>query len=370
MMKINIALKLLIVSAVRAMGGQAVINGVMMRGEEKYAVAVRRMDESIDVKTFDVPTFAKKFQKVPFLRGVMMLGEAMALGYRALMHSANLQMKDEETRIAAEEAGLDISPAKLSGEELSFEESSETSNPVPSDSADEEKPLSKWVVGISVIFSIVFFVSMFKVGPLLFANWIRDIFGLTKWSGFIVESVFRLSLFIGYLYIISLAKDIKRVFQYHGAEHKAIAAYENDVVLTPQAAQQFTTAHVRCGTNFLLIVMVMSVFFYAGVELIFPDLSFLWILFSRIFGIVVLAGVSYEIIRAASFKMGNFVTRAIVWPGLQLQKVTTRAPSDDQCEVAIVSLKAVFSTEQTQEVESRTNVAAQPSWQILEPISS
>lgn len=351
--------KLLLISAVRAMGGQAVINGVMMRGDEKYAVAVRRMDDSIDVKTFDVPTFAKKFVKVPFVRGVMGLGEAMALGYRSLMHSANLNMLDEENKIN-EEAKLDPS--------VSEQDKAKIQKDLDEKKSLMDKPLGKAVVVGSVIFSIVFFVSMFKVGPLFLSKWIADIFNFSKTPTVIIESVLRLALFIGYLFLVSLAGDIKRVFQYHGAEHKAIAAYENDVVLTPQAAQQFKTAHVRCGTNFLLIVMVLSGVFYIALSFIFSDMTLYQEVLSRVLGIFAIASISYEIIRLASFKMASPFTRALVWPGLQLQKVTTRPPNDGQCEVAIASLIAVFSPEQLEEVASRSRIAANDSWQILTPI--
>ena len=353
--------KLLLLSAVRAMGGQAVINGVMMRGEDKYAVAVRRMDESIDVKTFDVPTFAKKFVKVPFVRGVMGLGEAMALGYRSLMHSANLSLIDEENKIN-EEAKLDPN--------ISDEDKAKLQKDLDDKKSLMDKPLGKAVVVGSVIFSIVFFIVMFKVGPLFLSKWVADFFNFSKTPTVIIESVLRLGLFIGYLYLVSLAGDIKRVFQYHGAEHKAIAAYENDVVLTPQAAQQFKTAHVRCGTNFLLIVMVLSGVFYVTLSYIFSDMALWQEILSRVLGIFAIASISYEIIRLASFKMGSPLTRALVWPGLQLQKVTTRPPSDEQCEVAIASLMAVFSDEQLDEVASRNRVAADDSWQILTPIAA
>ncbi len=233
-----------------------------------------------------------------------------------------------------------------------------------------DKPLGKAVVVCSVIFSIVFFIVMFKVGPLFLSKWVADFFDFSKTPTVIIESVLRLGLFIGYLYLVSLAGDIKRVFQYHGAEHKAIAAYENDVVLTPQAAQQFKTAHVRCGTNFLLIVMVLSGVFYVTLSYIFSDMALWQEILSRVLGIFAIASISYEIIRLASFKMGSPLTRALVWPGLQLQKVTTRPPSDEQCEIAIASLMAVFSEEQLDEVASRNRVAADDSWQILTPIAA
>ncbi len=335
---------LLVLSAVRAMGGQAVLNGVMMRGEFKYAVACRRMDNSIDVKTFDVPSFAQKFVKIPFLRGVMGLGESMALGYRALMHSADLSLIDEEAKAKRE-----------AGEEVVEEE-------------EEKSPLSKTAVGISIAISLMFFIGMFIVLPHMAGTWIQEWLGLGHWQSFVIESVLRLGIFIGYLMLVSLMPDIKRVFQYHGAEHKAIAAYENDVVLTPESTQQFTTAHVRCGTNFLLIVMVMSIIFYAGIAAFFPGLNIWARLLSRIVVIPLIAGLSYEVIKAAAPHMTNRWVRAAIRPGLWLQKVTTRRPTNEQCEVSLASLNASFTQDQLDEVATRTKVHAEPSWQTVEAV--
>lgn len=339
-MKRRMSLNILMLSAVRAMGGQAVLNGVMMRGEEKYSVACRRMDDSIDVKTFEVPSFASKFSKIPLLRGVMGLGEAMALGYRSLMHSADLAMIDEEKKEREEQGNL---------EEVE----------------EEKSPLPKSAVAISVTLSICFFVAFFILSPLLIGKWVEHSLSLVRWQGFVLESGLRLGIFIGYLLLVSLIPDIKRVFQYHGAEHKSIAAYENNVVLTPKSAQQFTTAHVRCGTNFLLIVMVMSVIFYAGISVIAPGLPLIGLILSRIIVIPLIAGISYEIIRGAATRMKNPVVRVLIRPGLWLQKVTTRAPTDDQCEVAIASLMEVFTDEQLEEVKSRELSVAEPSWQVV-----
>ncbi len=373
----KLARHLILLSAVRAMGGQAVLNGVMMRGAESYAVACRRMDGSIDIKKFDVPSFAQKFVKYPLLRGVMGLGEAMALGYRALMHSADLMIIDEEEKERLEKE-------KSEGDSVirSVESSPEDSNRSLNDnlaslsqvqasvSAEtEEKPgLGKFSVGLSVAFSITFFIALFIVTPLLASRGIENAFSLSHWQGFILESGLRLVIFIGYLLLVSLIPDIKRVFQYHGAEHKAIAAYENDVILEPRTAQQFTTAHVRCGTNFLLIVMVMSIIFYAGIAAFFPGLPFWALILSRIIVIPLIAAVSYEIIRGAAPHMDKAIVRATVRPGLALQKVTTRKPSDDQCEVAIKSLEEVFSAEQKEEVASRTKIQAAQTWQTIEEV--
>ena len=380
---------LMVLSAVRAMGGQAVLNGVMMRGEKSYAVACRRMDNSIDVATFDVPTFAQKFVKVPFLRGVMGLGESMALGYRALMHSADLSLKDEEAKMKAEEEEANSSVAEASHQSHShasqraFDEVSPLSS-VNSDLNENsklddeefsqedvvphEKVLGKFAVGVSVAFSLTFFIALFIVTPLLAGKWVENGLNLSHWQGFIVESGLRLVIFLGYLSLVSFIPDIKRVFQYHGAEHKAIAAYENDVVLTPESAQQFTTAHVRCGTNFLLIVMVMSIVFYAGIAAFLPGLPIWGLLLSRILVIPLIAGVSYEIIKGAATRMDHLIVRILIKPGLWLQKVTTRRPDNDQCEVAIASLKSVFTPEQQEEVDSRTKISAVPSWQTVEEV--
>lgn len=332
------------------MGGQAVMEGVMMRGENSYAVAVRRMNGDIDLKVFDVPSFAQKFVKIPFLRGVMGLGEAMALGYRALMHSADLALKDEEEKIRKQE----------NEKKLAKGESIEEDKP-----EEESKGLGKFAVGLSVTFSLCFFIGLFIITPVLASKWIEGGFNLSHWQAFIIESVLRLTIFLGYLSLVGLIPDIRKVFQYHGAEHKTIAAYENGVVLTPKSAQQFTTAHVRCGTNFLLIVMVMSIVFYAGIAAFLPGIPVWGLILSRVLVIPLIAGVSYEIIRGAATRMDNFWIRTIIRPGLLLQKITTRQPSDDQVEVAITSLNAVFTEEQIKDVQSRTVEIAKPTWQVI-----
>jgi uncharacterized protein YqhQ len=235
----------------------------------------------------------------------MGLGESLGLGYRALTWSANQQMPEEEQV--------------------------------------SEKTLG-WAVGIAVIF----FSAIFIVLPALAGN------ALHKWlpggSFPIVEGIARLALFTAYIALISNMKDIKRVFQYHGAEHKAIAAYENDVELTPQTAQQFSTAHVRCGTYFLLTVIVVAILVYSFV----PRPSIWFVIASRVVLIPVIAGVSYEVIRWSAKNINRKWVRVLMKPGLLLQKLTTREPDLEQLEVAITSLRAVMSAEQLAEVEART----------------
>jgi uncharacterized protein YqhQ len=178
---------------------------------------------------------------------------------------------------------------------------------------------------------------------------VADHFGVEGFWFHLLEGGIRLAIFLGYLLLIGTLKDIKRVYQYHGAEHKAIAAYENGVELTPESAQRFTTEHVRCGTNFLLTVMAVTIVVYSFVGR--PSLP--WLIASRIILIPVVAGLAYEVIRFAARHMQWAWVRILMRPGLLLQKLTTREPTDDQVEVALTSLRAVFTAEQLAEVEAR-----------------
>ena len=287
----------------RYVGGQAVVEGVMMRGESTWAIAVRQPDGEIAVDVRQVPGWSEKYRNVPVLRGVTGLAESLGLGYKALTWSANLQIPEEEQ-------------------------------------------VSERVMGWTIAFAAVFFSALFIVIPALAGKGLSHMF---HGSFTIIEGVARLALFAGYLLLVGRLKDIKRVFQYHGAEHKAIAAYENDVELTPETAQQFSTAHVRCGTNFLLIVMVVAVFVYS----VIPRPSIWFVIGSRIVLVPVIAGLSYEVIRLAAKNMNRLWVRALMRPGLWLQRLTTREPDLDQLEVAIASLRAVFTAEQQVEVDAR-----------------
>ena len=291
----------------RFMGGQAVMEGVMMRGARTWAVAVRTLDGDVELAVHDAPTWAERWSKVPIVRGVMSLAESMSLGFKALLWSAHRQLPEEE-RISEKAMG--------------------------------------WTMAVSVLF----FVGVFLVLPALGTNALGDRLGVDGFAYHLLEGAIRLGIFLGYLGAIGFIPDIKRVFQYHGAEHKAIAAYENDVEITPEVAQQFTTQHVRCGTNFLLTVMVTTIFVYSFVGR--PALPLL--VASRILLIPLIAGLAYEVIRFSARHMDKRWVRVIMRPGLALQRLTTREPTLDQLEVAIVSLRAAMTAEQLSEVESRT----------------
>jgi uncharacterized protein YqhQ len=203
-----------------------------------------------------------------------------------------------------------------------------------------------WTIGVA----LAFFTAIFIVLPAVAANGLGNFLGVSGFWFHVAEGALRLGIFLGYLLLIGQMKDIKRVFQYHGAEHKAIAAYENDVELTAESAQTFGTSHVRCGTNFLLTVMVITIVVYSFVG----RPGWLLLIASRIILLPIVAGVSYEVIRFAAKHMQWRWVRILMKPGLLLQKLTTREPSLDQVEVAIVSLKAVLTAEQLAEVESRS----------------
>ncbi len=285
------------------MGGQAVLEGVMMRGASTWAVAVRDPDGQILVDVRDVPGWSNRYRNIPIVRGVMGMAESLGLGYKALTWSANQQVPEDEQ-------------------------------------------VSEKVMGVAIAFSVVLFSALFIVIPVFAGHQVDHWF---SGSFQIFEGLVRLGLFGLYLFAVGRMKDIKRVFQYHGAEHKTIAAYENGVELTPETAQQFTTAHVRCGTNFLLIVMVVAILTYSVV----PTPNLLYVIGSRIVLIPLIAGLSYEVIRFAAKNMHRAWVRACMRPGLLLQKLTTREPDLEQLEVAIASLRAVLTAEQLADVEAR-----------------
>jgi uncharacterized protein YqhQ len=288
------------------MGGQAVMEGVMMRGERTWAVAVRTLDGDIEVETHDAPRWAERWSKIPLVRGVMSLAESLTLGFKALSWSANKQVPEEER-------------------------------------------LSSKAIGWTMAVALLIFTAIFILLPAFGARGINRYLPLEGFWLHAAEGALRLGLFIGYILLIGRMADIKRVFQYHGAEHKAIAAYENGVEVTPESAQRFTTEHVRCGTNFLLTVMVITIVVYA----FFGRPALPVLILSRVLLIPLIAGISYEIIRFAARHMDRRWMRVLMRPGLALQKLTTREPGLDQLEVAITSLRAVMTSEQLAEVESR-----------------
>lgn len=278
----------------------------MMRGPRTWAVSVRTPEGDIETVVHDAPSWAEKYVKVPLVRGVMTLAESLSLGFKALAWSADRQVPEEER-------------------------------------------LSKGVMAGTMAVSLAVFMAIFILLPAFGARGIDNWLPLEGFWLHVAEGCLRLGLFVGYLLLIGRMGDVKRVFQYHGAEHKAIAAYESDVEVTPESAQRFTTEHVRCGTNFLLIVLVLTIVVYAFVG----RPGWVVLIASRILLIPVIAGLAYELIRFSAKHMDKRWVRALMRPGLTLQRLTTREPTLDQLEVAIVSLRAVMTAEQIAEVDGR-----------------
>lgn len=281
-------------------GGQAVVEGVMMRGRDVWAVAIRRPAGDIHVESHDIESVAKRHPilRKPFLRGVIALGQALAIGFRALSISAR-------------------------------------------ESAPEDEQLTSRQMALSFVIAAVIFIGLFIVLPAATFGWVGRRIGSSVLTN-VLEGVFRVALFLGYLLVIGRAKDIRRVFAYHGAEHKTIAAYEHDDPLTPDRIGPYSTLHVRCGTNFLLIVMVTTIFVFA----LFGEPGLWWRIGSRLLAIPIIAGLAFELLRLGARYPESAFMRIVMTPGLWLQKITTKPPDDDQIEVAIASFNEVLRREQ------------------------
>jgi uncharacterized protein YqhQ len=287
-----------------SIGGQAVLEGVMMRGPRNWAVAVRKPDGEIAHVARSVdPRMARSWVwRLPIVRGVVALGESLAIGFRALSVSASYA--------AAEEAEGDEEPAEI----------------------------GRWALFFSFAVAIGFAVMLFKVSPAL----LTDLLPISSGVWFvIVEGVIRVTIFVAYLAILSLIPSLRRVFQYHAAEHKAINAYEAGDDLTPENAQRHSLIHPRCGTAFLLWVMVIGVFVFA----LFGRPAWYWLIVTRIAFLPLIAGIAYELIRFAGKHADNRILMTLLSPGLWLQRLTTREPTLDQLEVSIRALKEVLERE-------------------------
>ena len=303
-----------------SIGGQAVIEGVMMRGPESIAVAVRKPDKEIIVDKQPLGKVRKnKFLKLPIIRGCVNFIDSMVIGIKALMFSAKFFDVDEDGNEIEQEPGKF---EKWLDEKLG-----------------SEKALNA-VIYLSVAFSIIMSVGLFMLLPAFLAGFVEK-FSDSHTLYIATEGAVRILLFIAYLLLVSRMKDIQRVFMYHGAEHKFIHCYEHGEELTVENVKKHTRLHPRCGTSFLLIVMVISIiiFFFIRFDNIFLKLL------ARLVLIPVVAGISYEIIKFAG-RHDNLFTRIISYPGTLFQYITTKEPDDSQIEVAIASLKAVIPEEE------------------------
>jgi uncharacterized protein YqhQ len=302
-------------------GGQAVLEGVMMRGVSNWAVAVRKPTSAqlaqgerspeegalgeIEVSAFALDSALRRHRllRLPIVRGVVALGGSLAIGFRALEVSANAQLPPDEA-----------------------------------DGSADEIPKGVWAGTVVVALAVA--IVLFFLIPVGLTSLIKDQLG-SSFLFWLIEGVLRTSIFLGYMLLLSRLRDLRRVFEYHGAEHKTISCFEAGLALTPTNAQRFSRLHPRCGTSFLLVVMVVAIFVFAPIGL--P--AWYWLVATRILGVPLIAGVSFELIKFAGRNRSRRWVRAIMWPGLKLQLLTTREPDLDQLAVAIAALGAVLARE-------------------------
>jgi len=304
-------------------GGQAVLEGVMMRGVSNWAVAVRKPSAAqlreepyhrspeeaapgeIEVSTFPLTSVMQRHRllRLPIIRGVVALGGSLAIGFRALEVSANAQLPPDEQ-----------------------------------DAEPQEIPRGVWAG--TVVVALLLAIVLFFLVPVGLTSLIKGQLhsSVLFW---VIEGVIRTTIFLGYMFLLSRIRDLRRVFEYHGAEHKTISCFEAGLPLTPPNAQRFSRLHPRCGTSFLLVVMIVAIFVFAPIGL--P--AWYWLVLTRILGVPLIAGISFELIKFAGRNRSRRWVRAVMWPGLKLQLLTTREPDLDQLAVAIAALGAVLERE-------------------------
>ena len=305
-------------------GGQAVMEGVMMKNKDKYAVAVRKPNHEIEVKVSDCKSVIKneKLRNLPIVRGVVNFIESLSLGMKTLMYSASF-FEDEEDTAKKE---------KLSPEEKKKMEEKEE---------NEEKLLMSGTVTFSIIFALLLFFAL----PYFLSGFFHKVITSETLIA-LIEGLIRLTIFVGYIALISLTPDIKRTFMYHGAEHKCINCIEHGMELNVENVRKSSRLHKRCGTSFLLIVMLISIVFFMFIRV---DSKILQLLL-RLLLIPVIAGVSYEFIRLAG-RYENWFLNIFSKPGMWMQRLTTKEPNDEMIEVGIASVEAVFDWRSWQKEE-------------------
>ena len=297
-------------------GGQAVIEGVMMRTPGALAVAVRKPNGEIAVntRTLTAPSSRPRLLRLPIIRGVVNLFQAISLGIQSLNFSANQSLEEEDT------------------------------------------PLGTFSLSLIIVFAFAMGIALFVYLPLLLTNLLKNVIPPVANSTLLfnlIDGLIRIVFFLAYIFSISLLKDLRRVFEYHGAEHKTIYAYENGEDLTAEHAEKYSTFHPRCGTNFLLIVMMLSILTFSVLR---SDAPFYMKFLSRIVFVPLIAGVSYEIIRFAAKKQEKSWIRWITKPGLYLQRITTKPPSKEQLEVAIRALQEAMKLEKQHDSSAQNSL--------------
>ncbi len=290
-----------------SVGGQAVLEGVMMRAPQAWAVAVRKPDGEIEATRHELPRLSSRSRlaTVPFVRGVLVLGESLTLGFRALSWSAQKSV------------------------------------------GEEEEELSKKEIAGSLAIALVLFAGLFIVLPAAAAGWIVQ--ERSEILFVVLEAVIRLALFVGYIWAIGRSQEIRRVFRYHGAEHMAIHAFEAGEPLSIDSVERYRPEHPRCGTSFLLIVILLAIVVFSFVG----QPGWFWLIVSRVLGIPVIAGISYELLKWSGTHGGERMAGILAAPGLWLQRLTTGVPDEEMIEVAVTSLLSALTDDQVEEVTKR-----------------
>ncbi len=323
-------------------GGQAVLEGVMMRSPHAWAIACRKPSGEVVTMSepLDRPSEKHKWMAWPIVRGVMTLGYAMSLGYRALRFSANVAIEDVMQREDSATKHVATVPSAVHSKRSETEPSTTAS--AKAQAREKAATISGWLAAGNVAISLAFFIFMYKYLPLVAATELKKVNpalgGQIMFN--LIDGAVRLILFLLFIWGVSLFPDIRRVYEYHGAEHKTVFAFENGDPLSTTAVQKYSTFHPRCGTSFLMTVMLISIGFY----MLVPFTTF-WARFAaRIALLPVIAGVSYEIIRLAAKHRGSLFA-LMTAPGLWLQRITTKPPSDEQAQCAIVALDHAMNLE-------------------------
>ena len=343
-------------------GGQALIEGVMMRGKLNWAVAVREPDGNMHSEEHPLSKKGNrpKWFDWPLVRGCVALVDSLVLGFKALEIAANHAYADEDECEAAGEAA-ECAVAKPASEPAVAESApaGSTAKPVAAAeaSAEEEPFFGKGEMAISMVFGIVLGVALFVLLPAFASNVLVGEYEQSPLAWNIVDGVMRVAIFVFYVWLIGRMKDIKRMFSYHGAEHKTIHCYEHGLELTPENARQFPRLHVRCGTAFLIMVMIIAILVYTIIPLnlliaswgISGPAAFALLIVVRILFMPLIAGISYEItVKWAGSRPNNPVVRVVLWPGMQMQRLTTNEPDDSMLECAIKAMQLVVQREEAE----------------------
>ena len=341
-------------------GGQALIEGVMMRGKTCWAAAVRKSDNSLHVERHNLSNNrAEGWCAWPLVRGCVALVDSLVIGYKALEIAANYAMDDtdytnDENDECVNKDSADRTPENNTSQDIVIEGDA-SKDSAADDTANKKDAFGKGAMVLSMLMGVVLGLALFIFLPALVSNVLVGDYDTNTLAWNLIDGLARVAIFVFYVWLIGRMKDIKRMFAYHGAEHKTIHCYEHGLALTPEQARSFPRLHIRCGTAFLIMVMIIAILVYTivpldkvilGFGITDSVVKFLLVLLSRVILLPVIAGLSYEItVKWAGSHPDNALVKIILWPGMQMQRLTTNEPDDSQLECAIAAMKSVLDVE-------------------------